>query len=886
MKTLKKIKSKIKSLVLKKKTFLGVFAVSAAGVLFANLRLVFAQDTEWGEKIALIIAWPLSKLIAGLGDILIWAFDIINKLSVYDQFTEVNYVEVGWIAVRDIVNMLFILGLLFIAFVTVLGLEKYNWSKLLGNLLIVAILVNFSKTLCGIVISFFNIIMVTFANSYASLMSENIFMGLGILYLWDPVQSFRTDNDVAGDMIVAQFSALVYVVITTFLLLIIAVTLAFRIVALWLLIIFSPLAFFAYIFKDASSQMGTIFSKWSSEFIGNCLLGPCITFVLYLSLISMNPGGSLSTFDASESLEGGGSYMKFLIGIVIMVAGLSFCKDFSQAGGKALGAGMNKMSGWGKAAVGAGVGYAVGASKWTAKQPFKGAGKVGNFALGGLGQRFYRSEGKSRFLSPKRWKERYERDKASLYATLSGRELEKRNTEKEQSEQMKDTQKAAGNLQTQEQIRDFVSRSAKADDPTNLEAGLRAAAEMGILDGGMVDDLKDTDWWKKMSIGSKNELGNDLEKMNKEAGGRHIPVSPDRFDPNTGNRIPRTGNINEDTRTELSQVVGNAKKSDFHDQSNQAGFGNFGDVSLDDPDYKRANAHAMGEFEGVLNNQNAYTMSDASKQRLVNKLDFRVADKDTREKMLAADPTLISDVYRPPSRDKGELNEDGTVNKAVYEKNALEHYDTLGSVGKDDAIMMNKVRKRLTTEVDGSGRPIDKKVNGVDYNQGKGFEEDFKDKGDYEFYDPSIIPETEPGESGAAPEPEKPESQKLDTVQRQQEEQNAENAGFNLNNYQQSAVNVAVNQTVDTRQNINKAKTAMDSAEDSDQRNEIMSNLLGQFNEAIQAWDEAGLDVERKDTNDMKKRIADAITSGADETEMKKILDEFESNINYYYYIS
>jgi hypothetical protein len=89
------------------------------------------------------------------GKLLIQEMEIVIFLSGYNNFIRNTYVSQGWIVLRDLVNMFFVLGLLFIAFITVLRIERQPWNKLLGKLLLMAILVNFSKTICGVIIDFF-----------------------------------------------------------------------------------------------------------------------------------------------------------------------------------------------------------------------------------------------------------------------------------------------------------------------------------------------------------------------------------------------------------------------------------------------------------------------------------------------------------------------------------------------------------------------------------------------------------------------------------------------------------------------------------------------------------------------------------------------------------
>ena len=120
------------------------------------------------------IASFFNLLSAGVGIILIFLFQILISLAQYNSFISSPAVTTGWVIVRDICNMFFILILLVIAFATILRLEGYNWKKDLPRLLIYAVLINFSRTICGLIIDFSQVIMLTFVNAFAQNGANNL----------------------------------------------------------------------------------------------------------------------------------------------------------------------------------------------------------------------------------------------------------------------------------------------------------------------------------------------------------------------------------------------------------------------------------------------------------------------------------------------------------------------------------------------------------------------------------------------------------------------------------------------------------------------------------------------------------------------------------------
>jgi len=86
----------------------------------------------------------------------------------------------GWAIVRDLCNMFFIVILLVIAFATILRVEGYDIKKMVPKLIIMAILINFSKTICGLIIDAADLIMNAFVSAFTGSMSGNLTTMLGL----------------------------------------------------------------------------------------------------------------------------------------------------------------------------------------------------------------------------------------------------------------------------------------------------------------------------------------------------------------------------------------------------------------------------------------------------------------------------------------------------------------------------------------------------------------------------------------------------------------------------------------------------------------------------------------------------------------------------------
>src|SRR4030042_5711356 len=157
----------------------GVFGL---GRIF-GVRPVYAV-ADWIEggvtwafgKVLQVIVWIGGQILA----VLMW---IMFKVGKNNNFIGSPAVENGWFIARDICNIFFVVIFLVMTVATVLGIESYHYSRILTKLLIMVVLINFSKLICGIFIDVAQVIMLTFMNSFGELGSGYLTHVLGITEL-------------------------------------------------------------------------------------------------------------------------------------------------------------------------------------------------------------------------------------------------------------------------------------------------------------------------------------------------------------------------------------------------------------------------------------------------------------------------------------------------------------------------------------------------------------------------------------------------------------------------------------------------------------------------------------------------------------------------------
>ncbi|MEA3272558.1 MAG: hypothetical protein U9P90_02720, partial [Patescibacteria group bacterium] len=276
----------------------------------------------------------------------------------YNSFTDSPAVGMGWVIVRDIANMFFVVIFLVIAFGTILGVEQYHYKKTLPRLLLMAILINFSKTIAGLVIDFGQVIMLTFVNAFTQAAGGNFLEILRIRELWSVAPTpgrLLEVPDIAGGLVLACLVSIVSLVVMT----IMTMILVFRMVMLWLLVVISPLAFFSA--AVPSKAISGYYERWWKEFTNYVIVGPVLAFFIWLSLavVSAPSGQNLDSVGEGITLDprvkkedttitataaGIGtesSMIKYLIGLSMLVGGLMMTQQLGVAGSGMAGGALN-----------------------------------------------------------------------------------------------------------------------------------------------------------------------------------------------------------------------------------------------------------------------------------------------------------------------------------------------------------------------------------------------------------------------------------------------------------------------------------------------------------------------------------------------------------------
>lgn len=376
---------KIKNRQFKRKTIFLVFILLITAV-FLVPRPALAGVDVWGA-VASVLGAILIPIVSLIGRLITVMIRLLVTVAQYNDFINSAAVTKGWIIIRDIFNMFFIFILLLIAFGTVLKIEKYSYKRLLGAFLLAAILINFSKLICGVFIDIAQVIMLTFVNAFKTVGEGNMAKLLGL----ERLMALRADTgttDLTKELVGAILLAFIMTTIALVVVTIITLIFVFRIVILWFLVLLSPVAFMGSVLPSFQRYA----NQWWEKFTSQVIIGPVLAFFLWLSFAMVQgsgnvyqnvviPGSVTAEYlagDVSASTSSTGSILaaavseagkpecllNFVIGIAMLLGSLMVAQQMGVAGGKMAGQALNKIQ-----AIGSGI----------AKAPFKGLGKTTKF---------------------------------------------------------------------------------------------------------------------------------------------------------------------------------------------------------------------------------------------------------------------------------------------------------------------------------------------------------------------------------------------------------------------------------------------------------------------------------------------------------------------------
>lgn len=326
-------------------------------------------------------------MILGLAAWVLWVaavlfnFAIPYTLNMATFLKDVPIVALGWTTFRDLANIFFIFIVLYIAISTIIGNEGFGIKKLLGKVIVGAVLINFSLFFTQAMIDVSNIFTLEFYNKITqtdgaqaavagtnkqtiapgsdaskldSGISASLVNALGLDTIWNIGKSDASTSGAKGidpnknaaslglnatNLLIASLGGTILVLITAFIFFAAVIMFLARAVTLIFLMILSPIAFLGNVLPAIGKYTG----EWWSKLFNNLLFAPAYMSLLYLVIsivadpnkftgIGGGKGSFVSVFAGDSNMIG--SVMTFVVLNMMMFACLIIASKFGVAGSK------------------------------------------------------------------------------------------------------------------------------------------------------------------------------------------------------------------------------------------------------------------------------------------------------------------------------------------------------------------------------------------------------------------------------------------------------------------------------------------------------------------------------------------------------------------------
>lgn len=359
------------------------------------------------------ISWALLRIGALVLSLVGLIFNAVLQYTIVDMAQWINddnglggSIDSAWATLRDLANIVFIFILLWAAIQTILELNTQNFSKTIKNIIIIALLINFSMFFSKVVIDASNIVTIGFYNSIfestkntsVQITSQTsstdtttqstsiggfsgvIMKALGI-QSWFGKGSLGNTNDISNNLIIG-IMGMVTMLILSIVLLVAMIMFVARFILLIFIIILSPLAFIAYVIPALSGN----FKKWWDALVDQSFFAPYFMLLMWVAIklinsLGLNQGGEFGAV-ISNPQSTVGLFLNFIIVIGFIVGALILSKSMASktAGFKSISGGVGAVAVGGTALAGRkfiGGGSALISEKYRDKLSQSRAGRAG-----------------------------------------------------------------------------------------------------------------------------------------------------------------------------------------------------------------------------------------------------------------------------------------------------------------------------------------------------------------------------------------------------------------------------------------------------------------------------------------------------------------------------
>ena len=295
------------------------------------------------------IGWficPVSNWLADGIDFMYSALQQFLKTKPLETTNQNSGIYLAWVIMRNISNVAFIVAFLVIIYsqLTSVGISNYGVKKMIPRLVIAAVLVNLSFTICAILLDLSNIAGYAFQDAFMGIKNTISTVGENTsTWTWSEVISTALSNGALAIGAITFTTELLPMLVPAatlagLTLLLILLIMAARQALIIILIIISPLAFVCYLLPGTEKW----FKKWRDSFLTMLVFFPAFSVVF--------GGAQLAGILIIQNATGPNGAIMHVLGMLVQIIPLAITPLIMKLSGGVLGkfAGFvnDKNKGW------------------------------------------------------------------------------------------------------------------------------------------------------------------------------------------------------------------------------------------------------------------------------------------------------------------------------------------------------------------------------------------------------------------------------------------------------------------------------------------------------------------------------------------------------------
>jgi len=282
------------------------------------------------------IGWficPVSNWLADGIDFMYSALQEFLKTKPLETTNQNSGIYLAWVIMRNISNVAFIVAFLVIIYsqLTSVGISNYGVKKMIPRLVIAAVLVNLSFTICAILLDLSNIAGYAFQDAFMGIKNTISTVGENTsTWTWSRVINIALSNGALAIGAVAFTTELLPMLVPAatlagLTLLLILLIMAARQALIIILIIISPLAFVCYLLPGTEKW----FKKWRDSFLTMLVFFPAFSVVF--------GGAQLAGILIIQNASGSNGAIMHILGMLVQIIPLAITPLIMKFSGGVLG---------------------------------------------------------------------------------------------------------------------------------------------------------------------------------------------------------------------------------------------------------------------------------------------------------------------------------------------------------------------------------------------------------------------------------------------------------------------------------------------------------------------------------------------------------------------